>query len=139
MDSIARFEERLHQAFQVGASSKRLAHVGGNFTFAIHGKAAWSVYTKGEKLGIVEGAAKDMMDFVMIMTPEVFEQMYQAFEGDPTDLDFEPLLEAQKIAAYGDPDVFIRYLALNAGGNMLAMRGGAAASVKSTPKKARSA
>lgn len=139
MDSIARFEERLHQAFEMGARSRKLAHVGGNFVIAIHGKAAWSVYTKGKKLGVFEGVADETMDFVMVMHPEVFEQMYQATGGPAPDLDVAGILAANKLAMWGDPDVFFRYLALNAGGNMLALRGGAAASVKTTPKKARSA
>jgi hypothetical protein len=135
MDPIVRFGERLHEAFEKGARSKKLAGVGGNFTIVVYEKAAWSVFTKGPKLGIIEAPTDDTMDFVMIMTVDVFEKMYQATEGEAASLDVEQILAENKIAMYGDPEIFYRFLALNAGDSMLSLRAGGAAAVKSSKQR----
>jgi hypothetical protein len=135
MDPIVRFGERLHEAFEKGARSKKLAGVGGNFTIVVFEKAAWSVFTKGPKLGIVEAPTEDTMDFVMIMTLDVFEKMYCATEGKVPQLDVEEILASNRIAMYGDPEVFFRFLALNAAEDMVSLRAGGAASVKSSKQK----
>src|SRR5688500_8767458 len=135
MDPIARFGERLHEAFDKGARSKKLSAVGGNFTIVVFEQTAWSVFTKGPKLGIVDGPTEDTMDFVMIMTMDVFEQMYCAIEGAVPQLDVEQILSSNKIAMYGDPEIFFRFLALNVADDMLSLRAGGAASVKSSKQK----
>ena len=123
MDPITRFGERLRQAFEKGVRNKKLADVGGNFTISVFEKATWSVFTRGEKIGIVESATEDTMDFVMIMTNEVFEQMYRGDGGAPV-LDVDQLLSSNKIAIYGDPEIFFRFLALNGAEDMLSLRAG---------------
>jgi hypothetical protein len=139
MDPIVRFGERLHEAFEKGARSKKLSSVGGNFTIVVHEKAAWSVFTKGPKVGIIEEVTDDTMDFVMIMTMEVFEKMYTITEGGIPEMDIEQIIATNKIAMYGEPELFFRFLALNAGEDMLSLRAGGAASVRPSAKKRRTA
>ena len=129
MDPIERFGQRLHEAFAKGMKSKRLAHVGGNFTIVVFEKAAWTVITKGAKPEIREEVTDEHMDFVMIMTNDVFEQMYLMTEGDVPELDVDGILAANKVAMHGDMDIFLRYLALNAPDNLLSFRAGGAADV----------
>jgi hypothetical protein len=137
MDAIERFGKRLHEAFEKGVQSGRLAHVGGNFSIVVHEKAVWTVITKGPKPCIVEAITEDRMDFIMISTLDVFEQMYCITEGEEPDIDIDATIAAKKIAMHGDLDVFIRFIALNGAGDMLSLRanGAKAISSRKTSKK----
>jgi hypothetical protein len=133
MDAIERFGQRLHEALAKGLQSKKLSGVGGNFAIIVHETKTWTVITKGAKPRIIEAMTDDEMDFIMIVTREVFEKMYP-LDGQPSDLDVDQVIASNRIAMHGDMAVFVKFIALNAAQDMLSLRSSGAASVKTTAK-----
>jgi hypothetical protein len=136
MDAIERFGQRLHEAFAKGVQTGKLAGVGGNFAIVVHEKKTWTVITKGPKPGVVEAITDDRMDFIMIVTFDVFEKMYP-LDGGTSDLDVDQVIASNRIAMHGDMEIFLRFIALNGAQDMLSLRSSGAGSVKTAAKPAR--
>jgi hypothetical protein len=137
MGSIERFGKSLRETFEKGRRNQKLARVGGNFSIVIHEHTAWTVLTSGPRAGVHETMTDDAMDFIMVTTLEIFEQMFPEGGGD-VDLDLDSINAKKQVAMHGDLDVFLRFMTMSGAEGMLSLRaGGGASSAPKTTKKRR--
>ena len=125
MDAIERFGRRLRETFDKSVKNGKIARVAGNFSIVVYEKAVWTVISKGPRLGLYEEMTDDVMDFIMITTPDVFEQMYPADGTEPVELDVERIIADKKMAMHGNIDIYLRFVALQGAEGMLSIRSSA--------------
>jgi hypothetical protein len=130
MNAIERFGRRLKDTFEKSVRNGKIARVGGNFSIVVYEKAVWTVITKGPRLGIYEEMTDDKMDFIMITTLDVFEQMYPADDLEPAVLDVEQIIADKKMAMHGNIEVYTRFTAMQGPDSSLSIRMGAAPAKK---------
>jgi hypothetical protein len=130
MNAIERFGRRLKDTFEKSVRNGKIARVGGNFSIVVYEKAVWTVITQGPRLGIYEEMTDDKMDFIMITTLEVFEQMYPADGLEPGTLDVEQIVADKKMAMHGNIEVYTRFIAMQGPDSSLSIRMGGAVPAK---------
>lgn len=122
--TIREYDERIRKTFETGSRKGKLKDIGGHFSIVVYEHAVWTVISDGPRAGVYAEVTDDDMAFIMITTPDVFSIMHSQSDADIDAFDLDGALENKRIAMHGDPEVYLRFVALGQADDMISLRSG---------------